>query len=797
MKPGGIDLVRRRLLDSAKKRLFYYKLITYTLLVSLLPISVISPLFYHNAKETMQQELQLAGTQYLTQTVNAMEIVTKNISNSFRQLSLDQVIREFEAFPRGAYYESLSGTYPEDDLPAMYDYLDRKARLLENLRYLKLSNEFIYSVYFYDMSKGMIITWDLLQYKPDQFFDPGWDRFAESGNGFPAIMEMRSARQPDGSYKEVIPIVYMSLTAGNYLVINLDASSIYNSFISKLDNKADSVLFVLSKSGKLMLYDKQNELNRAIAADDKLKLQLDGARQFTYKSAYGGRNMLVTGMSSDKLGWTFVTAAALDDMYRSVSNIKSIILLITFLLIVATGLLVFMTTRNIYNPIRHLLQFITHKDQQYDEGRWKAGRGISELKVIRSSLEEAYENRTSLQVRLRESLPASQEKFVRTLLRKHAIGRDEMAERMRFLELRLELDGLMAMLIALEESDDAATGVESENMNKLRFVDIVDGCLAESRASIVAELSEGVFVALINCGDAHEFQAHFMLAERIIREARETIGISCSIGIGKYCGDYLELPRAYEEAREALRYRSIVGRCEVIYIEDVRLVSTPLFVYPKEKEAALSNYVINGQTDNARRVLADMMKDIRTQQNKAHYRQVQHAFIQILGSFVAAANDLRLDLDKLMQAGGNLYSILLHKSDLNEVAAWFDEMIVRLTAHIDHAFQEKNNRHVDEVMRIIERDYGEQMSLTAAAEKLGLNPSYLSRIFKEKNGTTFSEYLTGVRIEKSKGLLIGTNMKVKEIGETVGYYKTNYFIKLFKEYTGVTPGDYRKMHTSA
>lgn len=792
-----MKLVRKRLWHSARKRLFYYKLITYTLLVSLLPISVISPLFYHNAKQKMQQELQLAGANYLKMTVNAMEIVASNIAANFRQLSLDQVIRDFESFPLGAYYESLNGAYPDDDLLGLYNYLDRKARLLENLRALKLSNEFIWSVYYYDTSKQMVMTWDLMQYKPESFYDPGWDQFTESIDSFPAFMEMRKAKQPDGSVKDVIPIVYMSLARGNYLVINLDAASIYNRFVSKLDNKTDSALFVLSKAGKLMLYEKNKALSAAIEADLQTRGQPDKARHFSYENDYGGRNMLVTGISSDTLGWTFVTATALDDMYRSVSYIKSIIMLITFLLVVATGLLVFMTTRNIYHPIRHLLQFIRVKDAY--GGAAAEGKGISELTMIRSSLEGAYEDRSSLQVRLLESMPASQEKFVRTLLRKHAIGRDEMAERLRYLDLHLELDGLMLLLIAIEPqpAESPAESAEVVDMNKLRLVDLIGSAFARDSRCLVVELSEGVFIALVNCAP-HDFQAHFLVAEGIIRDARETIGIRCSIGIGKYCGDYLELPRAYEEAREALRYRTIVGICEVIYIEDVRLVNTPLFVYPKDKEAALVNYIINGETESARRVLADMMRDIRSQQNKAHYRQVQHAFIQILGSLAGASNDLRLDLDKLMAAETNLYSALLQKNDdWQAVAVWFDEMVVKLTAHIDHAFQEKNNKHVDEVMRMIERDYGEQMSLTAAADRLGLNPSYLSRIFKEKNGESFSEYLTGVRIGKSKALLVGTEMKIKDIGEAVGYYKTNYFIKLFKEYTGMTPGEYRKLHVGA
>lgn len=56
------------------------------------------------------------------------------------------------------------------------------------------------------------------------------------------------------------------------------------------------------------------------------------------------------------------------------------------------------------------------------------------------------------------------------------------------------------------------------------------------------------------------------------------------------------------------------------------------------------------------------------------------------------------------------------------------------------------------------------------------------------------DYLTGMRVEKAKELLTGSNLKIKEVCERLGYSNINYFIKVFKDATGVTPGDYRRMN---
>jgi len=69
---------------------------------------------------------------------------------------------------------------------------------------------------------------------------------------------------------------------------------------------------------------------------------------------------------------------------------------------------------------------------------------------------------------------------------------------------------------------------------------------------------------------------------------------------------------------------------------------------------------------------------------------------------------------------------------------------------------------------------------------------YVSRLFKEKTGENFSDYLVKVRMEKALKLLEEPRYKVYEVGYEIGYKSTKYFYKLFKQYYGCTPTEYRK-----
>lgn len=70
-----------------------------------------------------------------------------------------------------------------------------------------------------------------------------------------------------------------------------------------------------------------------------------------------------------------------------------------------------------------------------------------------------------------------------------------------------------------------------------------------------------------------------------------------------------------------------------------------------------------------------------------------------------------------------------------------------------------------------------------------MNPCYISLIFKEKTGINFIDYLSKIRIEKAKLLLKEGTLSIQEIGEAVGYPNPQYFSKVFKRLTDMSPSE--------
>jgi len=106
-------------------------------------------------------------------------------------------------------------------------------------------------------------------------------------------------------------------------------------------------------------------------------------------------------------------------------------------------------------------------------------------------------------------------------------------------------------------------------------------------------------------------------------------------------------------------------------------------------------------------------------------------------------------------------------------------------------FKREYSINVQNVLKIIQEEYSEDLTLKAIAERLHLNVMYVGQIFKKETNKSFSQYLNHYRIKLAQNLLLHSDLNINEISEKIGYMSPGYFYKNFKKYCGISPKEFR------
>ncbi len=119
---------------------------------------------------------------------------------------------------------------------------------------------------------------------------------------------------------------------------------------------------------------------------------------------------------------------------------------------------------------------------------------------------------------------------------------------------------------------------------------------------------------------------------------------------------------------------------------------------------------------------------------------------------------------------------------------------IQISKKIEQIKETKNVPIIRKVILYIEKNYSKKIILEDVADKVKLNPVYLSSLFKKETGYNFTTYLTNYRINMAKKELIDSSDTIVAIASKIGYKDSRYFSQTFKKIVGIKPAIYRKMY---
>ena len=127
-----------------------------------------------------------------------------------------------------------------------------------------------------------------------------------------------------------------------------------------------------------------------------------------------------------------------------------------------------------------------------------------------------------------------------------------------------------------------------------------------------------------------------------------------------------------------------------------------------------------------------------------------------------------------------------------EFGSCIDNLKISLFQQQTDATPQQEERTIVGLTRYLQAHLAEELSLSVLAEQFHLSPQYISQLFKSEIGVNFLAYLTNIRMEQAKKLLLTTSLSIADVAQQSGYGDYRVFTKVFRKSEGITPSQYRQ-----
>ncbi|KNY29781.1 helix-turn-helix transcriptional regulator [Pseudobacteroides cellulosolvens] len=212
----------------------------------------------------------------------------------------------------------------------------------------------------------------------------------------------------------------------------------------------------------------------------------------------------------------------------------------------------------------------------------------------------------------------------------------------------------------------------------------------------------------------------------------------------------------------------------------------------KIKEIGLC--IKNGVEKNSTEIIDNLFDDLYTC-NNLNFEKAKVLYINITTTIIDTVTEFGFSFIDISDTKILPYNNSVKFNNLIEMKEFLKKLTLCAAKFIKDSHSKKRNKTICDIVQYINLNATDpSISLTKVAGKFYMNPSYLSRIFRQVTGYTFVEYITRTRINIALKLFKETDLKGYEIGEKVGIHDPNYFGKCFKKCTGMSLNSYRKLN---
>lgn len=584
------------------------------------------------------------------------------------------------------------------------------------------------------------------------------------------------------------------------LVVTLDPDR-FQQAIDNVRLEKESTVFIVDSEGRTLF--STGPIVTPYRSDQQQadRTEMPGQVRETSAEEWDGESVTVSRISSGVQDWEYVSIVPTEIYARKLTVIRDITLAGVGGGLLLGGLAAWWFARRNYRPLSRIMSIVS------DQVKGKLEQPGDEFGILHGVLTQTLEEQDRFAARLREQQIIVRGGFLVRLLRGRLPREEEAEAEMKRLGIAFESEAFAVLLLQIENYEGLFRSREPEDEERKRqFVHLILTNVLEEMIGAVgpvysAEL-DGKIAFLVNvrggAGIGTEEKDSAQAERRIAAaaaEAQELIRsrflVTFSVGVSRIGFGLSQIDFCRREAEEALEYRLILGIGQIIDPDRIREPKEELY-YPLDLERQLVNYIATGNYARS----TEVMNEILMTNFAGEPLSVELArclMFELIGTMLKAYEQVKLDDAEEETRRGELIRRLFACETFEEIEAELLKALESVCQTVQERKRSHNAELKQQLLEFVRENYADvNLGLTSISERFRFHPAYVSKYFKEQTGTNLIDYINQYRVNEAKSILEREEAAVQEVSERVGFLNSSSFIRVFKKYEGITPGQYKQ-----
>jgi two-component system response regulator YesN len=745
-----------------KSKHWFYKMLFSYLPIFFIVTSFLFLSFFLVISEYIKNST-IKANEVLSEQVNqAIENILEPIDKVIiREIVVDDTLRKFFNELRNQRYTLYQAYQKMNNIKASYANID--------------------SIYMFRQADGLIITDNALT-SVDDFEDRMFIKQLRDDPKFKSWSGKRIYKDPkkltETAVVSLVRKVPFSTGMQGLIVVNIQVEAIRELVVNMSSSKI-SFVQLSDVSGNLIFSTRDSEQNKISDASNKE----------------------LTRIKSPYTEWEIRTGVKKRFIYDFFSAFPIIWFSMGLLSVVIGSVLIVYITRQNYKPIESLIVVIDQIFKKKNHDLFAKGNK-DEIRFITMAIDQLveqankFENQFEVDVlRLRRNL------FMELLEGTATMNMEDLKRELVRLGLPGKFDIVALSILEIDKYADFRRRYSKRDQYLLKFVTIsvMNEIALDQQIRIWPEwISDSQLGMIVMAGHTPgEATEPFIdqinqACSKAIAWANENLEFSITFGIGETTHFIEEIPQIYDDALDALKYKSILGNKRIIHYSELpSKIKVDIYNHIQLIRSIAQSYRMGEEkweTD-----FIQLMYELRNGFSSEDVLSILHYLMYYLDREVMQLSE-NIKVMWKQDAMPSLSQLL----DNFEMLEEFHEQSLKilLSIHLEiHSLRENRNKYqlIHKMRQYIEDNYANpNLSLLHLGDEFNLSTRHLSRLFKDEFGEKFVDYLVRVRMERAKLLLQDSSESVQSIALKVGYVHSFSFIRVFKKTIGITPGDFRK-----